>query len=177
MIENQKIDYHFEPLGNQHDRAAFSCGVKVLDQYFQGDPIRQDISRKLTNAFVLTPDSKFVAGFYTLSSISIRGEDLPPALTRKLPRRELGSTLIGRLGRDLSLRGHHIGKMLLEDALYRAWMSSKLVSSMAVITDAKEGSRDFYLKHKFIPFETRPTRLFYPMKKIDLMFGGKDAVR
>jgi predicted GNAT family N-acyltransferase len=170
MTRDQAPEYRFEPLGNQHDRAAFSCGIAALDQYFRGDPIRQDVSRKVTNAFVLTPDGKFVAGFYTLSPISILSVGLPHALTKKLPTRPIGATLIGRLGRDLSLRGQGIGDMLLMDALHKAWQASKLVSSWAVVVDAKEGARDFYLKNEFIPFATQPSRLFLLMKKIDLMF-------
>jgi len=53
MSADQEPEYYFEPLGEQHNRAAFSCGVESLDQYFQGDPIRQDVSRRVTNAFVL----------------------------------------------------------------------------------------------------------------------------
>ena len=98
------VRLYFEPLGEQHDRAAFSCGNKALDEYFRGDPIRQDVSRRVTNAFVLTPDGKFVAGFYTLSPISILSVDLPPSLQKKLPKRPIGATLISRMGRDLSLR-------------------------------------------------------------------------
>jgi predicted GNAT family N-acyltransferase len=167
---SQKFDYRFEPLGEQHDRAAFSCGIAALDQYFCGDPIMQDVSRKVTNAFVLTSDGKLVAGFYTLSLISILSADLPPSLAKKLPRRPIGATLIGRMGRDLSLRGKGIGEMLLGDALHRAWMASKLVLSWAVVVDAKEGARDFYLENEFIPLATQPSRLFLLMKKIDLMF-------
>ena len=170
MSKDQQPTYHFEPLGNQHDRMAFSCGVETLDRYFRGDPIRQDISRRVTNAFVLTPDGKFVAGFYTLSPISILSVDLPLSLAKKLPKRPIGATLIGRMGRDSSLRGKGIGEVLLMDALHKAWQASKLVSSWAVVVDAKEGSRDFYLKYEFTPFATQPERLFLLMKKIDLMF-------
>ncbi|MGD0735850.1 MAG: GNAT family N-acetyltransferase [Terracidiphilus sp.] len=161
---------YFEPLGEQHDRAAFSCGIESLDQYFRGDPIRQDISRRVTNAFVLTPDGKSVAGFYTLSPISILSVDLPPALQKKLPSRPIGATLIGRMGRDVSLQGKRIGEMLLMDALNKAWQASKLVSCWAVVVDAKIGARDFYLKYEFTPFATQPDRLFLLMKKIDLLF-------
>ncbi|MFZ0745102.1 MAG: GNAT family N-acetyltransferase [Terracidiphilus sp.] len=119
---------------------------------------------------MLTPDGKFVAGFYTLSPISILSVDLPPALAKKLPARPIGATLIGRMGRDLSLRGQGIGEMLLMDALHKAWQASKLVSCWAVVVDAKEGARDFYIKNEFIPFATQPNRLFLLMKKIDLMF-------
>lgn len=163
--------YRFEPLGDQHDRTAFSCGNAALDAYFKGDPIRQDVSRRVANAFVLTPDGKFVAGFYTLSPLSILSVDLPVSLAKKLPKRPIGATLIGRMGRDLSVRGGGVGEMLLMDALYKAWQASKLVSSWAVVVDAKEGAREFYIKNEFIPFVTQPARLFLLMKKIDLMFG------
>jgi hypothetical protein len=161
---------HFEPLGEQHNRAAFSCGVESLDKYFRGDPIRQDVSRRVTNAFVLTPDGESVAGFYTLSPISILSVDLPPTLAKKLPSRPIGATLIERMGRDISQQGKGIGEILLMDALHKAWQASKLVSCWAVVVDAKVGARDFYIKYDFIPFATQPDRLFLLMKKIDLLF-------
>ena len=170
MNQDQPSEYYFEPLAEQHDRAAFSCGIEALDEYFRGDPIRQDVSRRVTNAFVLTPDGKFVAGFYTLSPISILSVDLTPSLQKKLPKRPIGAILIGRMGRDLSLRGKGAGELLLMNALHKAWQASKLVSCWAVVVDAKEGARDFYLKNEFIPFATQPDRLFLLMKKIDLMF-------
>lgn len=175
MKRADPTEYRFEPLGDQHNRAAFSCGVEALDNYFRGDPIRQDVSRRVTNAFVLTPDGRFVAGFYTLSPISILSADLPPSLAKKLPSRPIGATLIGRMGTDLSVPGKGIGEMLLADALYKAWQASKFVSSWAVVFDAKEGARDFYLKYEFAPFVTKPARLFLLMKKIDLLFGGEGA--
>ena len=165
-----KTKLYFEPLGEQHDRAAFSSGIAAVDAYFRGEPIRQDVSRRVTNAFVLTPDGKFVAGFYTLSPISILSVDLPPSLQKKLPRRPIGATLIGMMGRDLSLRGTGVGETLLMDAFHKAWRASKLVSSWAVVVDAKQGARDFYLEYEFTPFATHPGRLFLLMKKIDLMF-------
>lgn len=170
MRRGAQSEYRFEPLGDHHDRAAFSCGVEALDRYFCGDPIRQDVSRRVTNAFVLTPDGRFVAGFYTLSPISILSADLPSSLEKKLPKRPIGATLIGRMRRDLSLRGKGIGEMLLMDALHKSWQASKLVSCWAVVVDAKEGARDFYLKNEFTPFVTQADRLFLPMKKIDLLF-------
>lgn len=170
MNAAQTAEYRFEPLSDQHDRAAFSCGIAALDQYFQGDPIRQDISRKLTNAFVLTSDGKHVAGFYTLSPLSILSVDLPEKLSKRLPKRPIGVTLLGRMAVHQTLRGKRLGELLLMEALHNAWKASKLVASWAVVVDAKEGARDFYLKYEFTPFATQPNRLFLLMKKIDLMF-------
>ena len=170
MSVTEDTRYYSEPLGDQHDRAAFSCGVQALDSYFQGDPIRQDVSRRTANAFVFTNDGRSVVGFYTLSASSILSVDLPARLQKKLPRRPIGATLIGRMGVDKSLQGRHIGRRLLSDALYKAWQASKYVSSWAVVVDAKEGAREFYVKYEFTPFATKPDRLFLLMKKIDLMF-------
>ncbi len=61
--------------------------------------------------------------------------------------------------------------LLLTAALYKAWQASKLVSCWAVVVDAKEGARDFYIKYEFTPFATQLNRLFLLMKKIYLMFA------
>ena len=168
MSQTLPSGYYFEPLAEQHNRAAFSCGNEALDAYFRGDPIRQDVSRRVTNSFFLTPDGKFVAGFYTLSPISIAVPGTVAGATVKLYAD--GATLIGRMGRDLTLRGKGVGEMLLMDALHKAWQASKLVSCWAVVVDAKEGARDFYMENEFTSFATQPDRLFLLMKKIDLMF-------
>ena len=170
ISSDDRAAYRFEALRQQHDRSAFTCGIEALDRYFQGDPIRQDVSRRVTNAFVLTHDGRFVAGFYTLSPISILSVDLPANIAKKLPTRPIGATLIGRMGTDRTVRGKRLGEMLLMDALHKAWQASKLVSCWAVVVDAKEGARDFYLKYEFTPFATQPDRLFLLMKNIDLMF-------
>jgi hypothetical protein len=121
----------------------------------------------------MTHDSQSVARFYTLSPISIFSVDLPANLGKKLPKRPIGATLIGRLGRNQSLRGSETGEQLLMDALHKAWQASKLVSCWAVVVDTKEGARDFYLKYDFTPFATQRDRLFLVMKNIDLMFQSR----
>jgi GNAT superfamily N-acetyltransferase len=166
--------FFFEPLGEQHDRAAFSCGNESLDKYFKGDPIRQDMSRRLAAAFVVTSDGSTVAGFYTLSSLSITSSDLPEKLAKKLPSRlPIPTTLIGRMGVHVDLQGKGIGTDLLMDALHQAFQASKTVASWAVVVDAKEGARDFYLKHGFIPMPSSPNRMFIPMKTIEQIFSGR----
>lgn len=163
------IDYRIEPLGNQHDRAAFSCGVAALDAYIQ-QRARQDMDRNLAAVFILTPDGKSVDGFYTLSAHSIQAAALPEKLAAKLPRFPLPVTLLGRMAVSKSLQGQRIGEFLLMHALERAWLGSQQVASWAVVVDAKEGARDFYLKHEFIPFPSQPDRLFLPMKTIEKLF-------
>ena len=164
-----KGDYIIEPLGPNHDRAAFSCGVPSLDEYLQRQA-SQDQKRNLAAVFILTPDGKSVAGFYTLSAHAIEADRLPDDLARKLPRFPIPATLLGRTAIAQTMRGQGLGEFLLLHSLERALQASRQVASWAVLVDAKEGAREFYIKHDFIPFPGQPNRLFLPMKTIEKMF-------
>jgi GNAT superfamily N-acetyltransferase len=161
--------YSIEPLGSHHDRAAFSCGVAELDVYLERQA-GQDMKRKLAAVFILTADSKAVAGYYTLSAHSILAADLPREMALKLPRFPLPVTLLGRMAVAESLHGQGLGEFLLLHALERALHGSRQIASWAVVVDAKAGARDFYLKHDFLPFPAQPARLFLPMKTIEGIF-------
>lgn len=163
--------YRIESLEAHHVRAGFSCGVSELDLYLQ-ERAGQDLKRKLAAVFVLTDDSKKIAGFYTLSAHSIAGADLPPELAKGLPRFPLPVTLLGRMAVAQALQGEELGEYLLLDALNRALHGSRQVASWAVVVDAKAGARSFYLKHDFIPLPALPDRLFLPMKTIEMLFAG-----
>jgi predicted GNAT family N-acyltransferase len=162
-------EYRVEPLGPNHDRASFSCGVSELDAYLQRQA-SQDLKRNLAAVFILTPDGHNVAGFYTLSAHTIRAVELPLESAKKLPRFPLPVTLLGRMAIAQSLQGKRWGEFLLLHALKRAGLGSRIVASWAVVLDAKAGARDFYLKHNFIPLRDQPDRLFLPMKTIEQMF-------
>ena len=75
-----------EPLGNHHDRAAFSCGVASLDGYLKRQA-RQERDRRIAAVFVMVGDTpETVAGYFTLSALSIDLAGLPAGLAKKLPR-------------------------------------------------------------------------------------------
>jgi predicted GNAT family N-acyltransferase len=163
--------YRIEPLGSHHDRAAFSCGVPALDTYLQRQA-RQDLDRNLAAAFVLTHDSKTIAGFYTLSAHSILAAELPESMAKKMPRLPVPVTLLGRMALLQSLRGQKLGEFLLVHALERAWIGSRQVASWAVVVDAKAGARSFYLKYEFVPLRSNPDRLFLPMKTVERLLAS-----
>jgi len=76
------------------------------------------------------------------------------------------------MGVHVDVQGKGFGIDLLMDALHQAFQASKTVASSAVVVDAKEGARDFYLKHGFTPMPSSPNRMFLPMKTIEQMFSG-----
>ena len=167
MPDNFKI----EPLGKKHDRATFFCGKDSLDQYLKNQA-GQAVGKNLTAVFVLTPDGKTIAGYYTLSSYAVKLDEIPEDIAKKLTRmQEIPATLLGRLARSVDFRGQGIGETLLVDALKKALQNSTHVASWAVIVDAKdEEAAEFYQRYGFISFPSRPNRLFLPMTSIQRMF-------
>ena len=164
-------NFRIEPLGKDHDRAAFSCGKDPLDRYLKNQA-GQASDRNLAAIFILTPDGKQIAGYYTLSSYAVILDELPQEIAKRLTRmREVPATLLGRLARSIEFRGQGIGEILLVNALKRAFQNSGHVASWAVIVDAKdEEAIEFYKPYGFIQLPNKPNRLFLPMKSIQAMF-------
>jgi len=172
--EHDPLQYRIEPLADEHNRTAFSCGVEALDRYLhrQGG---QDVSKHVAAAFVITPDGETVAGFYTLSAHVLNLGDLPDNVAKKLPRYpNVPATLLGRLADSTDFRGRGISELLLLDAFRRVLANTQEVGSAVLVVDAKdERAREFYLRHDFIRLPSQPNRFFYTVKTIEKLFEPK----
>ena len=163
----------FEPLTKRHQRDAFTCGVPELDEYLK-KRARQDVSRRVAAAFVLADEETAnIVGYYTLSSLSIRLDELPDEIRAKLPKYpDVPAALLGRLAVDLCYRGQGHGEILLFNALKRALTQSQNVASHSVVVDAKdEDAENFYERYGFIRFPSSPGRMFIPMGTVAKMFA------
>lgn len=155
------MPFVIEPLGKHHDRKAFSCGQAELDDWFQRRA-GQDERRNIARVFVASDDRLGVIGFYSLSSFTPSLTDLPDAIARKLPRYDaIPAALIGRLARDVRVRGRAIGELLLADAVRRIVAAGSTLAVFAIVVDAKDESAvAFYKEFGFRTFPLRPDRLF-----------------
>ena len=151
-----------EPLG-KHDRAAFSCGVASLDDWFR---LRagQDEKRNVARVFVAIDDQGGIVGFYSLSSFTLTIADLPPEQAKRLPRYDaIPAALIGRLARDEKVRGEGVGELLLADAIRRVIGAARSLAVFAIVVEATdEKAAAFYRDFGFTAFPNRPRRLFMP---------------
>lgn len=163
--------FAIEPLGEKHDRAAFSCGVESLDSYLHKQA-GQDARKRAAAPFVATPDGHTIAGYYTLSQYAIGLDAVPDEVAKKLPRYPMVSaTLLGRLAVSSEFRGQGLGETLLMDALHRSLESSKQVASAGVIVDSKdEAGATFYRKYGFIELPKIAKRLFLPIGTVEKLF-------
>lgn len=158
-----------EALGSHHDRSGFDSGVAPLDRYFRTQA-GQDARKNLAAPFVLVLPTGTIAGYYTLSSTSVKLSELPERIVRKLPRYPwVPATLLGRLAVDRRQQGKGYGRFLLADALHRSVRSE--IASCAVIIDAKDdNSRRFYERESFLPLPDQRMKLFRPIADIAVLF-------
>jgi GNAT superfamily N-acetyltransferase len=159
-----------ESLSPAHDRASFECGSAALDRYFH-QQVGQDARKRMAAAFVLILPTDAIAGYYTLSSLSLQLGELPIETARKLPRYPLvPATLLGRLAVDRRHQGEGHGRFLLADALHRAVRNE--IASFAFVVDAKdEPARRFYEREGFLGLPDQPLKLFRPMSDIATLFS------
>lgn len=161
-------DLRVEPLGPNHDRDAFSCGVESLDRYLKTQA-SQDVRRKANAVFVMTaidaPDR--ILGYFTLCATALEQGDVPEAARKHIPRYPLVSaTLLGRLAVDRSRHGKGLGAVLLASALRKSFDSADTVGSSMVVVDAiDDRAISFYEAHGFVRLG-KSSRLVIAMRSL-----------
>jgi hypothetical protein len=150
------------------------------------------MSNKISAVFVLTEKGdKQVRGYYTLSSMSIKFDDLPKPIQRKLSRYpQVGASLLGRLGVDEYYRDElvkqgekpKLGELLLVDAQRNCLKGSATVASAVMLIDVEQPSEDeiaagardpmgFYTQYGFIALPKTPRTVFKRMSTIEKELG------
>jgi predicted GNAT family N-acyltransferase len=169
--EIKRLQFVVEPLGPKHDRAAFSCGVHILDAYLHRQA-GQDLKKRAAVPFVITPDGTTLAGYYTLSQYAVQLDEVPTEVAKRLPKYPMvPATLLGRLAVSTAFRGQGHGATLLMDALYRTLYHSREVASAGVLVDAKDAAAAaFYKRYGFLELPRIERRLFLPMGTVEELF-------
>lgn len=165
----QQQDLHrLEPLGKQHDRDGFHCGVPSLDVYLKTQA-SQDMRRKANAVFVLVPhdSASRIAGYFTLCACGLVPGAIPEEARKHLPRYpQVSATLLGRLAVSAELQGQGLGPILLAAALRKAYENASTIGSSMVVVDALDDrAARFYRAHGFLPLP-ESNRLILPMRTI-----------
>tara|TARA_Y100000814_G_C12114947_1_gene328492 strand:- start:91 stop:582 length:492 start_codon:yes stop_codon:yes gene_type:complete len=154
-------------LDKTHIRTNFECEEPSLTDYIKTQA-SQDIKRKLAACFVMADENLQVLAYYTLSSHSLGREQIPAKYLKKLPSNYHAPViLLGRLARDLKVKGKGFGEYLLLDALYRAYeLSKSSLGAMAVVVDPiNKVAEDFYRSYGFVLLPDSQ-KMFLPMNVI-----------
>ena len=112
---------------------------------------------------MIANDTNAIAGFYTISSSSIRLDQLSQATRKKLSRyNDVPVVRIGRLAVDQEFRGRGLGSTLIYDAIKRVVQSG--IGVYAVVVDAKDENAIAFYKHmEFEVLEDKHDVLYLPI--------------
>src|SRR5260370_36450492 len=165
-------DWIAEPLRNDHQRAAFSCGHVSLDDFLK-KYAKQYAKRKLGTTYVaVVSGEKRVVVYYTLAPSHFEFADAPPALLKGLPKHRVPTLLLARLAVDQSEKGKGLGKFLLVDAFERCLRVAREVAFRAVEVEAlDDAAAVFYRKLGFLHFPTNPHHLAIGMEIVQHVVG------
>jgi len=164
------INYLIEPICKEHKRDNFDCGIEILNSYLKTQA-NQDKRKFIAAPFIAVREENLeIIGYYTLSATSIKLEDLPVNLIKKLPKYPiLPAILLGRLAVDKKYQNSGWGKLLLMSALYRS-LNNEIAAMAMVVSAINDQAMNFYKKYHFIPFDDYSNRLFLPMQTIKQIF-------
>lgn len=155
--------FRFERLAAAHDRTGFACEQSSLNDYLQryaGQNERADLAACYV---AVAADDHVVVGYYKLSSHGVLRQEVSGEQAKGLPRHDrIPAFLIGRLARDITMKGAGLGELLLMDAFVRLAVAEAR-GRMVVVDPLDERARHFYEKYGFAPLGGAASRLFLPM--------------
>lgn len=100
---------------------------------------------------------------YTISAHAVLCDELSPERKRGLPRHDrIPAFLIGRLARDLSMKGKGLGELLLLDAITRL-CAVEAAGRMIGVDPIDDHALGFYARYGFAPLGQATARLYLPM--------------
>ena len=148
-----------------HDLARFDCGNEQLTDWLHRHALnsqRADMARTY-----LALEGKTVAGYFSLTTGSVRPDEAPKRYARGMPRYPIPTILLARLAVDLRHQHNRLGSRLLAEALRLAVAASDAAAVRLVVVDAiNERAAGFYRDRGFIDVPENPLRLYRKVSDI-----------
>lgn len=165
-------EWVIEPLDRAHERASFSCGKALFDEFLR-TLVTQYERRRLRRSYVaLRPGESRVVGYYTLASGAVSFGSLSPGSARKLPRHPVPVILVARLAVATEAQGQGLGRTLLVDALGRCLDLSGRLGVHAIEVEAiDDEAKAFSEKYGFVALSDDGRHLYLPIATVQRSFG------
>ena len=161
--------YKLSNLERSHARATFRSGEARVDEWLATKALQQQ-EKHLSVTKVLVDETGSIAGYYTLATGHVNFDELPPELSKRLPRRLMPVAVLAWLGVSLDRQGLGLGRSLFVQALCDCYEAGKTFAFIAVILDCiGDAAKSFYQQWDFQELPERPYRLFLSAKQLEAM--------
>lgn len=169
-----------EPLDpSKHDRAAFSCGIEQVDNFFKRTANKLARVGNLRVHVLADPDGS-ILGFYALNAHSIHYADLPEKFKRDRPGHgTIPAAFISMIGVDSRYQGRGYGGDLLVDGLRRIARAAEAIGIRVVLLDvldcgppsAVERRIQLYGSYGFASLPAQKLRMFLPLSDVEALLS------
>lgn len=157
--------WHEEPIGKSHGRAAFDCGDAQMNEFLRRFA-RQSHEQNAAKTFCAVENAApgRILGFYTIAPSSVAHEAVPPPMTKGLARHDVAGFKLARLATDRAVAGQGLGGQLLAAAALRCLRLAGEGGGILLIIDAKsERAADWYASFGAEPLQEKPLTLVMPL--------------
>lgn len=175
-------NFVIEPLDpSKHDRAAFSCGVEQVDNFFKRTANKLAAADNL-RVFVMTRGAGDIVGFYALNAHAVDYQNQPPKYARTRPGHgSIPAAYLSMIGVDTRYAGKGCGGDVLVDALTRIAKAADNIGIAAVMLDIlDDGNAELIARRKvlyegygFTALPSNPLRLFLPIGTVRALLGER----
>jgi ribosomal protein S18 acetylase RimI-like enzyme len=171
----------FDP--SKHDRAAFSCGVEQVDNFFRRTANKLASANNL-RVFVMTSAEGAVMGFYALNAHAVDYRDLPPNYARTRPGHgSIPAAYLSMIGVDRRYAGKGHGGELLADALTRIAAAADSIGIAVIMLDILDDGdatlvarrKALYESYGFVALPSNPLRLFLPVATVRTLLDERNG--
>ena len=176
--------YTIEPFDpDKHDRAAFSCGVEQVDNYFRKTANKLAKAGNVRLFVMVAPDGGLI-GFYAVNAHAVDYTDLPKKYARTRPSHgSIPAAYISMIGRDRRYSGGGYGGDLLVDALRRIAGAAEDLGLAVVMLDVLDCGdparvrrrKALYEGYGFASLPSNELRMFMPLTTVQALINEIDA--
>jgi GNAT superfamily N-acetyltransferase len=160
--------WHEEPIHKKHDREAFDCGEKALNEFLRRYARRSHDLGGAKTFLSIDDAGKTILGFYSLSPASVDYARTPEIVRRGLARHDVPGFRLARLAVDRKCQGKGLGGQLLLAAGRRCLSAAAEVGGVVLVIDAKnEGVIEWYAGYGAVPLLDAPLSLLLPLATIE----------
>ncbi len=126
------MSWSIQPFTSAFDVSGFDCGEVTLNSFLQRHALSNDKAGLGRTFIAVEADQTHVAGYFTVSTGSVRFDVFPDYAKRRFPRYPIPTVHIGRLAVDVRFQGRGLGETLLVEALRKAVTASSSIGVYAV---------------------------------------------
>jgi len=158
------MPWTIEPLSPAADLSTFDSGEPSLNLFLQKHALNNFRAGLGRTFLALEKGNPPVAGYFTISTGSVRFDTVPDYGRKRLPRYPIPTVHLGRLAVDLHFQGRGLGETLLIEALRKAALASTSVGVYAVdVIALNNRAKGFYLKYGFVEMLDASMHLMLPI--------------